>query len=339
MASLEHAPHIDEQLSAYLDGELTAQERQQVEAHLKICPQCRAEYEQLRRVAELASEGLRSVRCLSPADRAAYIHGLMDDEQRRAADDHLARCKSCREEINQLRQWIDDDSARAVKADEDAAAKPAVRRNRRRLANYVAVFMPLAAAAAIVVVFASMITTAPGAFTPSISSMNVCTTLTRSDDQQENVDIPFGTGFGLHTNDQIQLTLQAGANRYAAAFLIDSRGEVQAATFGPISGVATLPSHDTRWRLGAFTGTDALLIAFSEKPFADHVVESARQALAKHGPLPVLPYGSILWLDQKGRWTSEKPVSSTASLESLVATLRQALPSDAACRGIAFAHE
>jgi len=45
LASLEHAPHIDEQLSAYLDGELTAQERQQVEAHLKICPQCRAEYE------------------------------------------------------------------------------------------------------------------------------------------------------------------------------------------------------------------------------------------------------------------------------------------------------
>ena len=343
MASLEHAPHIDEQLSAYLDGELTAQERHEVEDHLKACPQCRAEYEQLRRVAELASEGLRSVRCLSPADRAAYIHGLMDDEQRQAAENHLARCKCCREEVDQLRQWIDDDSARGDRSgrgakNEDAVGKPAVRRDRRRLANYAAVFMPLAAAAAIIVVFASMVDTVPG-LTPSIKSMNVCTTMTRGDDQQENIQVPFGASFGLHTNDQIQLTLLAGSNRYVAAFLIDSRGDVQAAVFGPFSGRATLPSHDTRWRLGAFTGTDALLIALSDTPFSNQTVESARQALAKHGPLPVLPYGSVLWLDQKGRWASEKPVSSTASLDSLAATLRQALPSDVACRGVAFAHE
>ena len=337
MASLENAPHIDEQLSAYLDGELSEQERQQVEAHLKTCPSCRADYEQLRRVAELASEGLRSVRCLSPADRAAYIHGLLDDERCRATEEHLARCKRCREEVDQLRQWIEDDPALAAET-ADGRGIPARRRDSRHLANYAAVFLPLAAAAAIIVVFASLLTTVPG-ISPSIESMNVCATMTRDGDQQEDVQVAFGTSFGLHTNDQIQLAVQAGVNRYATVFMVDSHSEVQAAVFGPFDGRVTLPSAETRWRLGAFTGTDALLIALSRNPLDAALVESARQVLAKHGPLPVLSYGSVLWLDQKGHWASEKPVSSTASLDSLAATLRQALPSNVACRGVAFAHE
>jgi anti-sigma factor RsiW len=40
--------HLEELLDAYLDGELSASQRRQAEAHLKDCPDCRAELEQRR---------------------------------------------------------------------------------------------------------------------------------------------------------------------------------------------------------------------------------------------------------------------------------------------------
>ena len=47
---------IQAELSAYLDGELTAQERSTLEAHLSACPQCRAALDELRSVATVMSE-------------------------------------------------------------------------------------------------------------------------------------------------------------------------------------------------------------------------------------------------------------------------------------------
>lgn len=53
------APHLStERLSAYLDGQVTPQERRQVESHLRTCPQCAWELESLRRTVSL----LRQVR-------------------------------------------------------------------------------------------------------------------------------------------------------------------------------------------------------------------------------------------------------------------------------------
>ena len=46
--------HLNEQLSAYLDGELTAEEIAAADAHLAACAQCRADYEGLKRVLRRA---------------------------------------------------------------------------------------------------------------------------------------------------------------------------------------------------------------------------------------------------------------------------------------------
>jgi anti-sigma factor RsiW len=47
---------IQAELSAYLDGELTAQERSSLDAHLSTCPECRAMLEELRGVASVMSD-------------------------------------------------------------------------------------------------------------------------------------------------------------------------------------------------------------------------------------------------------------------------------------------
>lgn len=47
--------HLNEQLSAYLDGELAGEVLQQAEAHLATCAECRAELDGLRRVVRRAA--------------------------------------------------------------------------------------------------------------------------------------------------------------------------------------------------------------------------------------------------------------------------------------------
>jgi predicted anti-sigma-YlaC factor YlaD len=44
--------HVGEQLSGYLDGELTQQQRQRVELHCAECAQCRATLDELRTLRE-----------------------------------------------------------------------------------------------------------------------------------------------------------------------------------------------------------------------------------------------------------------------------------------------
>jgi anti-sigma factor RsiW len=57
--------HLEHWLDAYLDGELADSQIRQAEAHLKICPACKAELEQRRALspllrAEPPAEGLKS---------------------------------------------------------------------------------------------------------------------------------------------------------------------------------------------------------------------------------------------------------------------------------------
>lgn len=49
--------HISRQLAAYCDGQLAAEERQQADTHLGVCPRCRVELDQMRFVAAMV-EGL-----------------------------------------------------------------------------------------------------------------------------------------------------------------------------------------------------------------------------------------------------------------------------------------
>lgn len=58
-----------ELMSAALDGELSAEERRQLDSHLAVCPQCAHLYEQLCRNAQAA----RELDCVVPADLKARI--------------------------------------------------------------------------------------------------------------------------------------------------------------------------------------------------------------------------------------------------------------------------
>jgi len=51
--SAERLPHVHAMLSEYLDGQLDEATRQQVEAHLETCVDCRADYETLRQTVRV----------------------------------------------------------------------------------------------------------------------------------------------------------------------------------------------------------------------------------------------------------------------------------------------
>jgi len=348
MASIDYASQIHKQLSAYIDGELSPKERREVEEHLKVCPDCRAEFKRMKRVAELASESLRSERCISAADKAAYIHGFLDETKRREVEAHLKRCRNCRSEVQQLRKWVEE----RLQPEEDAAPAPQPKKHNNP-ARFITVFLPLAAAAAIVIGIAS--TLPPRA--PAIAALNVLVPVTRSADEPQEINIGFAGSHALHTNDRIQLILDPGGWKYnyAAMFWMDATGEVHSLNAGPLTdakyltfvtkrrgGVATpafkivLPSKDTRLQLGDDVGTDVIFIVFTKEPLGGPAIGRARQALSKAGPLPEFTYGTVLWLDQNGRWTG----GPSDRLNALLTALKGALSDrDVAVRSVAFAHE
>ena len=63
-------------LSAYADGELEAAEQQRLAEHLAICPQCRAELDELRATAGVFSQ-LRSAKLTS--NERARLHAALDE--------------------------------------------------------------------------------------------------------------------------------------------------------------------------------------------------------------------------------------------------------------------
>lgn len=60
----ERHEQIRRMLSAYLDGELTQGEQQQVRVHLEDCPACRREYEDMARLQQMT----RSLRFAAPPE-------------------------------------------------------------------------------------------------------------------------------------------------------------------------------------------------------------------------------------------------------------------------------
>lgn len=65
-------PHLEENLSAYLAGELGSAEKQSAERHLNECPECRDELESLRKLdAMLSHAGL-----IEPS--AGFVSGVMN---------------------------------------------------------------------------------------------------------------------------------------------------------------------------------------------------------------------------------------------------------------------
>ena len=353
MAPIDHASHINKQLSAHIDGELTPKESREVEDHLEVCPSCREEYNRLLHVSELASAGLRAARCVSPADRVAYIHNLMDETRRREVEEHQARCRNCRAEVEELKEWGKE---RCEPEDE----APAEHRKRKNFGRFLSVFFPLATAAAIVIGLASTLLPKE----PSVIGLNLRVAATRSPDDPRGIDVRFGEEHPLHANDRIQLILKTVDHDYAVVLWMDSTGRVRPFKAGPFTaepkylrpsarrerGVAVpaldvvLPSADRRWPIGPVAGTDAMFIILTKEPLGAALINKAQLALSMAGPPPELPSGRILWLSKRGRWTgaggAKRPAGALRRLNKSLAALKGALAGcDAACRGVAFSHE
>jgi len=338
----------EERLSAYIDGELTPAERLEVEKRLAECAEYRAQYETLAKVADMITAGLRAARCLSPADKAAYLHGQLSDERRSEIDEHLARCRNCREELDELRRWADE-PAEATASEAQSTLQPPTR---SRFSRWVGVFIPLAAAAAIVIGVTTMLLEPSE---PAITSISLQAAAVRSPEDTAGRDIAFGSAYPLHTNDRIQFRLDPGRFRYATVFWMYPDGSVHEQTAGPLDdpkyleptvrrhgavhtpgATVVLPAPDSRWPLPAYVGTDVMFFVLTKEPLPADVVARAKQALSTSGPPPELPYGSILWLGRDNRWTGKAP----SRLNTISTALRRAVGGrNSALRGVAFAHE
>lgn len=77
---MEHEQYI-ELMSAALDGEITPAERQALEAHLAVCPECAALWEDLR----AQSAALRSLDCEVPEGLKARILAELPPRRRSPA--------------------------------------------------------------------------------------------------------------------------------------------------------------------------------------------------------------------------------------------------------------
>ena len=55
---------ISELLAAYLDGEVTSEEHEQIQTHLSVCQRCRGELEALAATQEELRQALRELGCL-----------------------------------------------------------------------------------------------------------------------------------------------------------------------------------------------------------------------------------------------------------------------------------
>ncbi|NNC75158.1 MAG: hypothetical protein HKN93_06565 [Acidimicrobiia bacterium] len=101
--------HLDELLSAYLDGELGADELAQVAGHLETCLECVAEFRELQAI----KRGVRTLPQLQLPDRlldevhvgeqlSAYIDGETDTAEQVVVLSHLGRCERCRDELHDI---------------------------------------------------------------------------------------------------------------------------------------------------------------------------------------------------------------------------------------------
>lgn len=151
--------HLDDLLSAYIDGALTAGELTEVASHLEECLACVAELRELQAV----KRAVRTLPLLQLPERvlddvhvgealSAYLDGQLDTSEQSLVVEHLERCDRCRDELH------DVDAARtAVRSlpvlEPPVPLLPQIRRDRaghpvRRAVGWAA---GIAAAAALVV--------------------------------------------------------------------------------------------------------------------------------------------------------------------------------------------
>lgn len=106
--------HKADLLLPYLEGGLSAEEREELEAHLSGCPACSAELDELREIVDSLKQN-REAFCPEIEDLYALMHYETDPGGAVAA--HLEHCASCRDVCDLLRLGRRADLSNAMAAE------------------------------------------------------------------------------------------------------------------------------------------------------------------------------------------------------------------------------
>ena len=98
-------PLSDDQITAALDNELD----ELAQEHLNGCPACQARLESARRFESRLKQRLYRFECLPPNLLRDYAMDLLDSGQVSRVDAHLGNCPLCRNEVADLRAFLEVD--------------------------------------------------------------------------------------------------------------------------------------------------------------------------------------------------------------------------------------
>ena len=104
MTEAAHCPDLVV-LSSFIDGELPGDEREGIKLHVESCPACAKRLKDFEMASQSMINHLEratnlsdlsgSVDCPSGETLSAYLHDLLSNEEKRAAEVHLDRCDAC----------------------------------------------------------------------------------------------------------------------------------------------------------------------------------------------------------------------------------------------------
>lgn len=99
-------PLTDDQLEAAIDGTADSAVMQ----HLQACPYCTVGLAGIQNFENALSAALHRWDCPKTQELGEYFLGIVPDERRVSITEHLERCLRCRDELAEIRRFVDEDT-------------------------------------------------------------------------------------------------------------------------------------------------------------------------------------------------------------------------------------
>ena len=96
----------DDQLEMFVEGDVDAA----VQDHLSQCPFCSARLDEIQNFEQALKISLHRWNCPSPQELSEYHLGLVLPETAEILTKHLEICRRCRDELAEVRRFLEDDS-------------------------------------------------------------------------------------------------------------------------------------------------------------------------------------------------------------------------------------
>ena len=113
----------EDRISMILDGV----EDQRSQQHMDTCPDCQKRVEEARHIEMALNQQLFRQDCPPPHKLTDYFIRIVSAEDREKIDEHLRRCVSCREELETLARFMeDDDQQHIARTEEGKIIRPPV---------------------------------------------------------------------------------------------------------------------------------------------------------------------------------------------------------------------